>query len=76
MIQYQTEARILALEASVESISGILRYVQTLLHLQGKMTLEAMEGVRDELKKGDEKLEEIKSWMHDFDDTDGWGNEP
>jgi hypothetical protein len=73
MIDYATESRILALETSVTNLNQTVRYLQSLVHLQGKATLEAMQAVRDELKKGDERLEQIQSWMAEFDeDTDGW----
>jgi hypothetical protein len=73
MIDYGQESRLLALEASVTNLNQTVRYLQALIHLQGKATLEAMQAVREELVKGDERLQQIQSWMAEFDeDTDDW----
>ena len=73
MIEYGKESRLLALETSVVNLNQTVRYLQTLIHLQGQATIEAMQAVREELVKGDKRLEQIQGWMDDFDeDTNVW----
>lgn len=71
--QMTLDARLAAIDAKIEQLTACYRYVQTVLQLQGKASVDAITQAMEEISKGNEAIQRLEDWLDD--DPAEWDDE-